>query len=607
MKRKFSFNLAPVKIVSKTEPVAATPQSKPTEPTPPPSASHSHKTHASRDSICDNSPFICRRPLDAHTEQELRLACRAILQNFKPSDHGMEDTDPKLDFGGLQRRQESKSRATEVRVRAPMGVPADLQKTSSLHRSKTRTRAKADLEIKARTQQSELPVRANSSRRRGDFAWLDERDDKREEKLKTYGKPSIDMPRSGVALYDSSNEDITLPVTVPSTLANAKVSSAAANSATRPGGKSSNRRSQSEDPAAIADAQASEWMAKELEKKRRQEASQPQARPSTAVNPPSRSKSIKENIKGYVFPGNRSRAISRAQSKESLRQAEGGDDQDLQRSGSWRKWTMPRRSSSKSRPGTSAGPTEDGDQSARPDSGQVNLNRELPPLPGLDQWKEPAAATEDKAASSKPPIPESHIANMMRPQDAVPDRSPATHKQHRKSGSDTLLTQYANAHPPRGSSRHLQDTAQSPRRAPPPGPDTTHSLISSLSSSTHTRHRSGDSLTTPGTASLDAGPLSRKSSVDVTSALHPTHTHTVSVSVAAEPKSASKKDEQRSRLKKVFTGWMSRKEKKEDWVQSKLDKEGRGAERVLVQDGNSSAVAAATGTANATASPVVRY
>ncbi|KAI8942155.1 hypothetical protein NX059_000244 [Plenodomus lindquistii] len=587
MKRKFSFNLAPAKTApkpeTKSEPAvvaaAAPPTSASPQPTPrPPSAAHSHKTHASRDSICDNSPFISRRPLDAHTEQELRLACREILQNFKPSDHGMDNTDPKLDFGGLPRPKEPNSAShaptTQVRVRAPTGAPAELTTATSLRRTKTRTRAKADMEIRARTAQNELPVRANSSRKRADFAWLDERDDKRQGKLKTYGKASMDMPRPAVQLYDS-NESIPLPVAVASTLAHSKVAS-----------------SQQEHPAAIADAQAAEWMAKELDKKKLRDASQPQAPPSTAVRSPSRSASIKHNIKGYVFPGSRSRALSRAQSKESLRHSEDANDQDLQRSASWRKWAMPRRSGSRTRPGTSGGPADDTDQPRKSESGQMDLNRELPPLPGLDQWKEPEPSKQDKAASPKPPTSETHIASLMRPQEQAQGPSPTRYSHHRKSGSDTLAMQYAKAYPPRASSKTQQDIPLSPRRAPPPVPDTPNTMMNSWSSnnidqrlehpqSTHTRQRSGDSVpTTPGTAS-DVANYSRKMSVDSS----PRHT------ISNEPKPV-KKEEQKSRLKKVFTGWMTKKDKKDDWMH-KLEKEGV-KEGVLVQDAS-------------TTSPVARY
>jgi hypothetical protein len=202
MKRKFSFNLAPIvsppdrystkrapqltvgqKIVK--DDTKATP-----EPTPShsksqaqaPSQSHSHGRHSSKDSISDYSPFINRRVLDSHTEQELRLACRLILENFKPSDHGMENVDPKLDFHAMQRHMENRlkdrnTHRSEPKVRLPTGAPVDL-KTALQARGLQQT------ELTLRAPGDPLPVRANSSRKRADFAWLDERGDKREDKLR---------------------------------------------------------------------------------------------------------------------------------------------------------------------------------------------------------------------------------------------------------------------------------------------------------------------------------------------------------------------------------------------------------------------------------------
>jgi hypothetical protein len=54
----------------------------------------------------------------------------------------------------------------------------------------------------------------------------------------------------------------------------------------------------------------------------------------------------------------------------------------------------------------------------------------------------------------------------------------------------------------------------------------------------------------------------------------------------------SRKEEQKSRLKKVFTGWMSKKDKKEDWMH-RIEKQGV-KEGVMVQD-------------EAASAPVVRY
>lgn len=613
-------------LVQKTAPKQDPVAKKSPEPTPPQS-SQSHTRQTSKDSICDNSPFISRRPLDAHTDQELRLACRLILQDFKPSDYGMENTDPKLDFGAMQRRKESRAQAADVRVRVPTGAPADLTNTSVGRKpSKTRTRAKADQEIRARTQ-GDVPARANSSRKRADFAWLDERDDKREEKLKTYGKsPSIDLPRSA-ALPSHSDEDITLPVTVASTLAHSKVASTAPTSASLPSGGNSNRRSrQLDNPAAVADAQAAEWMRQELEKKNKADALQPQTQSTAAVRLPSRSTSIKDKINGYVFPTARSRTLSRATSKASLRTASTDDDQNLQRNGSqsrFRTWGLPLRSGSKSRPGSSKGPVEDSADPAHADSHTVNLNRELPPLPGLDQWKEPEQPKKEMALSPRSPIAGTHIASLMRPQELLQPPSPTTHKGHRKSGSDTLAMQYAHAYPVRGSSRNPPDIPLSPRRAPPDiplsprrappdvplsprrappdiptsphrkfTPDSPHNHFDQAvtgcsshtnldrrldpSSSNHTRQRSGDSYPT------SQGNFSRKTSLD----------NTAHTTVSNDPK-PTKKEEQKSRLKKVFSGWMTRKSKKDDWM-DKIERDGVVKEGVLVQEGT-------------TVSPVVRY
>lgn len=146
--------------------------------------SHSHGRQSSKDSICDYSPYINRRVLDTKTEQELRAACKHILSNFKPSDHGMEDVDPKLDFGGMQRGREHRTKdrntnRSDPKVRLPTGAPVDL-KTALEARGLQQT------ELTLRNPGDPLPVRANSSRKRADFAWLDDRDDKREANLRKY-------------------------------------------------------------------------------------------------------------------------------------------------------------------------------------------------------------------------------------------------------------------------------------------------------------------------------------------------------------------------------------------------------------------------------------
>ncbi|KAF2819279.1 hypothetical protein CC86DRAFT_460437 [Ophiobolus disseminans] len=527
MKRKFSFNMAPVKMASKTD-------GKPTpEPTPSHtqsqsashSQSHSHGRDSSKDSISDFSPFISRRALDTQTDRELRQACKLILQNFKPSDHGMEDTDPKLDFGGPQRReQRTRDRNAdrpEPKVRLPTGAPVDL-KTALEARGLQQT------ELTLRTG-NDAPVRANSSRKRADFAWLDDRDGKREANLR----------------------------------------------------KSSSQRRRPpplENPAAIADAEATEWMQKERAK---QDASNPEARPPTAVRPPSRSRSIRENIKDYVFPGTASRTLSRAPSHTSLRTTNTRpslDSEDPTRTGAannWRSWSLRRSASrSNSRPGTSKGKPEEPDSAKKTNPHVVNLNRELPPLPSLDSWKDQQSQPAPEPLKS--PTSGAHIASLMRPQEQPqPERVTANRKSHRKSGSDTLAMQFnasMDARSPTSNRHPVQAESRSKTLTPDNLTGGSHTLVGSASTSHlgHARHKSTESRSTP-RLSGEAGNFSRKMSVDNT-------TH----STSSNDGKLSRKEEQKSRLKKVFTGWMTKKEKKEDWMH-RIEKEGV-KEGVLVAD-----------------------
>ncbi|CAE7189135.1 hypothetical protein CFE70_006902 [Pyrenophora teres f. teres 0-1] len=591
MKRKFSFNLAPVKVASKPE-LKGKPASEPTST----QSAATHTRHSSKDSICDNSPFINRRVLDAQTDQELRSACKLILENFKPSDHGMENTDPKLDFSGLGHRKESKPQQenrpqpVQVNVRMPTGAPIDAATTSFLPRkpsTKTRTRAKADLEIKARAYGGELPARTNSSRKRTDFGWLDERDAQREEKLKINGKASMDMPRSATFRNDS-DESITLPVAVTSNFANATVSS----------GNNTKRASHHSDAAAAADAQATEWMRRELDKKKHhQDASDRPGRPSMSARPPSRTASIKSSVKEYVFPGSRSRALSRAQSKDSLLSASTNEGQGVSRNGSnsgWRGW-VPRRSSSKSnsRPGTSKGSTTDEAQPRKSESNGINLNRELPPLPSLDSWKEPQNPQAEKVAAQKSPKLQTtgtHIASVMRSHE---EHAPLPRKQ-RHNVPEPLVLESDHSFPARNSARK-QASQSIPQisRTVPNSPANAHQIMTNWSSTTNLDHRLelGSSIHTRAkSGSSQSASNSNRSIGDAIS--HSSSDLRTHRTISTEPKSAGK-EEQKSKLKKIFKGWIHKKEKKEDWMH-KMEKEGI-KEGMLVQETGPSA------------SPVVRY
>ena len=150
------------------------------------------------------------------------------------------------------------------------------------------------------------------------------------------------------------------------------------------------------------------------------EALHAKVRPATTARPPSRSDSIRKGI-NYVFSGPRSRTVSRKPSQESLHTTHSitsqNSSQDLQRSGSvtgWRNWVRPR-SRSTSRPGTANGHQEESEQLKKHDPAVVDLNRELPPLPGLDTWRDPILVNDETGKSPISPGSGPHIASLMRP------------------------------------------------------------------------------------------------------------------------------------------------------------------------------------------------
>jgi hypothetical protein len=599
MKRKFSFNLAPVvsnlplsittsalmssqKVPGKAD-VAKEKTPEPTPATvPPPKEPQTHRRHQSKDDFPHLVAYISRQSLDAQTERELRVACRYILQNFKPSDHGMEDTDPRLDFGAMNRRKGEQKNlivgANEVRVRMPTGAPIDLKTALEARR----LRAEAEAKKNPPQQQSTLPVRTKSNRQKFDDAFADERARSAAKKYAAAPKPAETMQRGrsqrNRRTASSDAESLATPMTGSTTDASFNLVSTAPSSAALTSGGPSNRHSHQLEPAAVADAQAAEWMRKELEK-RRQQADSPQQAPSTANRPPSRARSIKENIKEYFLPGSSSvsrapsRALSRTQSRESLALYDDEEEQP-RRHGSqrgWRSWGSALRvnSRSNSRPGT-RGRDSEPDQAKKP---EVNLNRELPPLPSLDSWKD-----EVKPA---PELSSSHIASVMRAHDQQQGPFSPTRSHHRISGPDTLPVQYALAHPHSPSHSHrsplynkqkMDSKKSSPHLEQGPISPTMAGFSASTgnlaSPRSHVRHKSTDN-SPPGKMSMDQNSFSRKVSVDTPEAF---------------PSAVKlQKNQQQSRLKKVFSGWVLKKEKKEDWMH-KIEKQGV-KEGVLVQEG----------------------
>lgn len=331
-------------------------------------------------------------------------------------------------------------------------------------------------------------------------------------------------------------------------------------------------------------------MQKEREKQQGQEVAGAESRPSTSVRPPSRSRSIRNNIKEYVFPGAGSRQLSRAPSHESLRTTNTRHSQDSEgptRTGSgkgWSSWNLRRSTSrSNSRPGTSKGKSEEPESAKKTNPNFVNLNRDLPPLPSLDSWKDEAVKAPPEPMKS--PTSGTHIASLMRPREQTQaERNTANRRSHRRSGSDTLATQ-SNASMSTKSPTSNKHQAHPGSRSKTLTPDSLtvggSTLVGSASTSNlgHTRHKSVESRSTP-RLSGEGVNFSRKMSVDTP----------IGTTFPKEVK--ERKEDQKSRLKNVFSGWMKKKDKKEDWMQ-KIEKEGV-KEGVIVADGSAG-------------SPVVRY
>ena len=575
-----------------------------------------HKRHVSKDSVTSvNMAFISRQRIDPKTEQELRAACALILQNFKPSDHDIPDADPKLDFRGPHtRRREHRTDASQVKVHRPTGAPQEFKthydsRHHEPHRATSASKSYPD-----------LPMRANTGKRRVESTERSEADVEHRRPVKSY---TTEAPRQHFTRTDTADTDDVLSVGTPYTASTGthQYSYSTAPTSVAATHRSSKRTSrQGDGPAAIADAQAAEWMRQELEKRRHQIASNPHSsRPQTADRPPSRAASIRSGIKEYIFPG--SRNLSRSQSRSSLR-SEASQAHSSSSQG-WRSWGLNRKSSSRrsSRPGTSNGRKDAAELDKK--TGELNLNRELPPLPSLDTWKEPQKPKEQK---QKTHAPGPHIATMMRPVDHQQQGYAAAARQHhRKSGSDVrYVNTHAAAPPPRIKSPTLQAFA---RKATSTDDDRhrdlTH-MVSAMSASSPSSHHDADpdrpprqdSLPTSSSrlsadARLFAPNFSRKISsdgqpFDATEFAYPHVVHISANGGNQTPKNGGA-PEHKSKLKKVLSAWVLKKDKKGggegaggtgtgagagDWM-GRLEREGV-KKGVLVQE-------------RAAGAPVVRY
>lgn len=181
--------------------------------------------------------------------------------------------------------------------------------------------------------------------------------------------------------------------------------------------------------ASLADAAAKQWMAHELARRRGESFSNSLARAPShssvqqadSQRPPSRSGSITEHIRDYIRPRQSIDSLRSRRSEEPSRPPSRGS---TGKASWWRGGGLRRKDSRSSfRNGNRQ---EDDEQFYRgPD-----LNRSLPPLPSLDQYREQKAA-------------QMHISQLMRAQTQPTQSGPAAaySKTHRRSqsGSNGLL------------------------------------------------------------------------------------------------------------------------------------------------------------------------
>jgi hypothetical protein len=342
------------------------------------------------------SPYPGRRAaFNSKLEAELRGACAAVLLNTKPSHHYTPPAPkPALDYEAIK---------TSIDPRPVLPVtPPPGEKHPSRAYSYRPDATVDELFIKLDTHdtpmasRSKTPVAANVKSLTPDATL-------RPRVAKTVISPLPDATlRPHVTNRSLSGDTHRSTPHTDSTEYPWNSSTAPTSAAITPARTSKRASSQmptDQDSTIKLDASAIEWMRNELE--RRRAAADEQPAPSTLSRVPSRTlgrsrsiRSLRDNIKEYIRPStagsasrDNSRPPSRAESSSSRRSDNKERDSDMR--GGWRSWG---RTLNVSRSNSQRG--RDDTQKSLPKS-EVDLNRELPPLPSLDQWTDTVAEPQE--------------------------------------------------------------------------------------------------------------------------------------------------------------------------------------------------------------------
>lgn len=372
------------------------------------------------------SPYPGRRaPLPSKVESDLRLACAGVLVNTKPSHqyvppdaHSTTHQEPKqaLDYDTIK-RSASTRKSQDSRPFPPRTDSAD-----DKHPLKYAYRPDAAIDqLFSKSDPAIDPVQSILGRSKYDTPMGS--------RAKTPVPNTVLSPASDAAtrprvvkrsISGETNGSTPMTDATEYQWSNSTAPTSAAITPARTSKRASSHIPIEQELALKNDATAIEWMRNELERRRQkqdaEEAEQQQAALPPLSRAPSRSRSIRsirslrDNIKEYIRPsssggpnGENSRAPSRSASRSSLRSDSKSQDPDMR--GGWRSWgrTLKKEhaqtdvSRSDSRRGRGDSPRLSNSKKS-----EINLNRELPPLPSLDQWKDEPLIPPTRPAPQAP-------------------------------------------------------------------------------------------------------------------------------------------------------------------------------------------------------------
>lgn len=362
-----------------------------------------------------------RAPLPTKVESDLRLACAGILLNTKPSHHYVapdaQSTAPQeakqaLDYDAIKRS------ASTLKAQTSRPFPPRTDSADDKHPLKYAYRPDAHIDqLFDKSDPAVDPVQSLLGKSKHDTPM----GSRAKTPVPNLLSPGSDAGvRPHVAKRSLSGEtNGSTPIT-DATEYHWSTSTAPTSAAITPARTSKRESSHApveQEQTIKNDASAIEWMRTELERRRRQQAAEEeQAALPPLSRAPSRSRSIRsirsigDHIKEYIRPSssggpNNSRAPSRSTSRSSLRSDSKSQDPEIR--GGWRSWgkTLKKEHAQTgiSRSNSSRGRAESPNPS-KPKKTELNLNRELPPLPSLDQWKDEQPTLPTRVAPQAPPL-----------------------------------------------------------------------------------------------------------------------------------------------------------------------------------------------------------